>query len=310
MKYLEITITTTTEGQELVADILWDYSTYGVAICDTNDILELINYRKNTFDYISEELEYLKPSTLVKGYVDLDFDVSIIENRMIELEQNACLPVGSLEMVKRVVDGDDWVEIWKKHYKPMLIGDIVVCPNWIDYQTDKIVVKIDTSMAFGTGEHETTSMVLEKLQKYCTNNTTVIDVGTGSGILGIACAKLGAKTVYMTDIDQMAVDSAIHNAEINNVLSQCEIVKSDLLEDAKGNCDLIVANITAPILLILAKTVLKYMKKGSVIILSGILKTKLNEVLTCYLNLGLKEIEHEIKGEWASIVMEKINEWY
>jgi len=218
------------------------------------------------------------------------------------------LPVGSLEMVKRVVDGDDWVEIWKKHYKPMLIGDIVVCPNWIDYQTDKIVVKIDTSMAFGTGEHETTSMVLEKLQKYCTNNTTVIDVGTGSGILGIACAKLGAKTVYMTDIDQMAVDSAIHNAEINNVLSQCEIVKSDLLEDAKGNCDLIVANITAPILLILAKTVLKYMKKGSVIILSGILKTKLNEVLTCYLNLGLKEIEHEIKGEWASIVMEKINE--
>jgi len=308
MEFLEVTITTTTEGQELVADILWDYSTHGVAICDTNDVLELINYRRQTFDYISEELEHLKPSTLVKGYLDLDFDLSILEDRLMLLQQNAFLPVGSLEMVKRVVENDDWVEIWKKHYKPIQIGDIVVCPNWIDFKTDKITVKIDTSMAFGTGEHETTCMVLEKLQKFCKKGTTVIDVGTGSGILGIACAKLGAKTVYMTDIDQMAVDSAIHNAKVNNVLSTCEIVKSDLLEDARGNCDLIVANITAPILLILSKTVLKYMKKGSVIILSGILKTKVQEVLDCYLDLGLKEIEHEIKGEWASIVMEKVDE--
>ncbi len=306
MKYLEITINTTSIGQELVADILWDYSAYGVAICDTNDILELISYRRETFDYIDEKLEHLKPSTLVKGYIDLDFDLSQIEERLADLQQNACIELGSLEMVKRVVDGDDWIEIWRKHYKPLEIGDIVVCPNWIECKTDKKVVKIDTNNAFGTGEHETTSMVLEKLQKYVKCGETVIDVGTGSGILGIACAILGAKKVYMTDIDEVAVESAKHNAKVNGVENLCQIVKCDLLGDAKDNCHLIVANITADILLRLAETVTQYMKINSKIILSGILKTRLEEVKQAYQNLGLKFVESQTKGEWSCLVMERV----
>ena len=306
MKFIEITVNTTAEGQELVADLLWDYSAYGVAICDTNDILELISCRRETYDYLDENLQFLKPSTLVKGYIEQESQLKEIEDRLRFLQENAYLDMGSLETVKRIVNGDDWVEIWRKHYKPMEIGDIVVCPNWIECKTDKKVVKIDTNNAFGTGEHETTSMVLEKLQKYLANNATVIDVGTGSGILGIACAKLGASKVYMTDIDQVAVDSAIHNAKVNDILDKCEIVKCDLLGNAKGNCDLIVANITADILLRLAQTVTVYMKKGSKIILSGILKTRLQEVLAGYEKLGLKFVESQTKGEWSCLVMEKI----
>ncbi len=306
MKYFEITVNTTSEGQELVADILWDYSVYGVAICDTNDILELISYRKETYDYLDESLEYLKPSTLVKGYVEEEKTISEIEQRFLELQKNACIELGSLEIVKRIVDGDDWIEIWRKHYKPMEIGNIVVCPNWIECNTDKKVVKIDTNNAFGTGEHETTSMVLEKLQDYIFEGANVIDVGTGSGILGIACCHLGAKTVYMTDIDQVAVDSAIHNAEVNGVLDKCVIVKSDLLGEAKGNCDLIVANITADILLRLTGTVSQYMKTGSKIILSGILNARLSEVKTAYEGIGLKSIDSKTKGEWSCLVMEKL----
>ncbi len=306
MKYIEITVNTSFEGQELVADILWDYSAYGVAICDTNDILELINYRRETFDYLDETLDYLKPSTLVKGYLEQEGTVAEIEERLAQLQKNACIELGSLETVKRVVDGDDWIEIWRKHYKPMEIGNIVVCPNWIECKTDKQVVKIDTNNAFGTGEHETTSMVLEKLQKFIYEGATVIDVGTGSGILGIACVKLGAKKVYMTDIDQVAVESAKHNAKVNGVEDFCQIVKCDLLGDAKDNCDLIVANITADILLRLAKTVTLYMRKNSKIILSGILKTRLEEVLIAYEGLGLNFVESQTKGEWSCLVMEKI----
>ncbi len=306
MKFIEITVNTTFEGQELVADILWDYSAYGVAICDTNDILELINYRRDTFDYLDENIDYLKPSTLVKGYVEQENLISEIENRLNALQKNSCIELGSLETVKRVVDGDDWIEIWRKHYKPMEIGNIVVCPNWIECKTEKQVVKIDTNNAFGTGEHETTSMVLEKLQEYLFDGATVIDVGTGSGILGIACVKLGAQKVYMTDIDEVAVESAKHNARVNGVEGNCQIVKCDLLGDAKDNCDLIVANITADILLRLAQTVQVYMKKNSKIILSGILKTRLEEVLIAYQKLGLKYLDSQTKGEWSCLVMERV----
>lgn len=304
MEFIEITINTTSIGQELVADILWQYSSYGVAICDTNDVLELINYRRNTFDYLEEHLEHLKTSTLVKGYVDLDFDLSLIETELAELASRACIDLGSLEMVKRVVNGDDWVEVWKKHYKPITIGNIVVTPNWIECKTDLPVVKIDTNTAFGTGEHETTYLCLEALQDYVQGKDFVMDVGTGSGILGIACRKLGAKSVYMTDLDPNAVACAKHNVEINGV-DNCEVVECDLLEKGVGRCDLLVANITADILAILAKTINQYLRDGAIVILSGILKEKLEYVEDIYLSLGLKKIKSKITGEWSCLVLEK-----
>lgn len=114
------------------------------------------------------------------------------------------MPVGTLETVQREVEGDAWIETWKEHFRPFNIGKVVVCPAWLDHapKAGETTVKIDTFMAFGTGEHETTSMCVELLQEFMRPGETVIDVGCGSGILGITASLLGAEKVIMTDIDE------------------------------------------------------------------------------------------------------------
>lgn len=308
MKYTEISVNTTQEGQELVADVLWQYSSYGVAVCSTDDILELINERKDTFDYLDESLNYQKPSTIVKGYVEKSFDSGIIDKEIEELKKRAVLDVGTFEISKRVVDGDDWIEIWRKHYKPVTIGSMVIRPKWVEFQTELPTVVIDTNTAFGTGEHETTSLCILFLQKYLKKGYTVMDVGTGSGILGVASAKLGAEKVFMTELDPQAVSCAKHNVTVNGVEKVCEVAECDLLEKANGKCDLLVANITAEILLRLVKSINGYVKKNSVVILSGILKDRLDKVKSAYEKEGFKTLEYNISGEWSALALEKESE--
>ena len=184
MKFTEFTISTTCEAQELVADILWQYTSYGVAISDVKDVVELINDRKSTWDYVSDEVlkELNRTVTLVKAYVSVDIsDETLvkIERDLAVLKENCkgYVETGSLEIVKRIVDGDDWIEIWKKHYRPIELGKVVVCPAWIEREIKdgQVEVLIDSNMAFGTGEHETTSMVIELMQDYIAGAKTVID---------------------------------------------------------------------------------------------------------------------------------------
>ena len=207
-----------------------------------------------------------------------------------------------------MVDGDDWIEIWRKHYKPMKFGNVVVCPAWINYDAapGEVKILIDSNMAFGTGEHETTSMVLELMQDYIAGARTVIDVGTGSGILGIAAAKLGAKRVFMTDIDYVAVKTAAHNAEENGVKDACEVCLNDLLDEKNVKGELILANITADVLLILSKTIVDHVEDGGVMIMSGIIKSRVDEVIERYSSLGFALEKRRDKGEWIAIVMRKI----
>ena len=315
MIYLELTITTTPEAQELVADKLWEYTSYGVSICDDNDIIELINKRRQTYDYLEDSLtESVNTTvTLVKCYLDLNTDSSVflsIENELNAMKERAkgFINFGSLEMVKRQVDGDDWIEIWRKHYRPMDKGRVVVCPKWIDYDNkeNKVVVKIDSNMAFGTGEHETTSMCIEFIGETIKENQVVLDIGTGSGILGITAVKLGAKCSYMTDIDEVAVKTAKHNAILNGVSEKCIITTDNLLNNVDTVADLVVANITADILCILAKDIKKYIKQNTIIILSGILREKAEEVVQTYSNIGIKVIGSKSQGEWVALLLKNI----
>ena len=131
----------------------------------------------------------------------------------------------------------------------------------------------------------------------------MVDVGTGSGILGLCAAKLGAKKVFMTDNDQVAVDAAIHNAEINNVSQICTVVNTDLLTDVEIKGDIVVANITADVLRILGTTIKEYLKENSIVILSGILKSRLTEIIDFYTDLGLKLVDSKVQGEWSAVVM-------
>ena len=215
MKYIELTVHTTTEASEIIADIMWNYTDFGVTICDRNDIIALQTSKETTYwDYMDDELTENKPSdVLVKYYVAADVADGVITSILADI-QNArelscgALPFGTLEDTKREVGGDDWIDVWKKHFRPIHLGKIVVVPEWIDYTptADERVVLLDSNMAFGTGEHETTSMCVEWLQNYITPQTVCIDVGCGSGILGISALKLGAAKAYLTDIDEIAVE--------------------------------------------------------------------------------------------------------
>ena len=309
MKFTELTIHTTTEGSELIADILWRYTNYGVAISDVKDVIALQNNKVMYWDYIDDSLLGDRRDVLVKAFVPKDETAKtlpLIREDFEVLSENCrgITSLGTLETTLREVEGDDWIEIWKSHFRPLHIGErIVVCPEWIKYdrKPNEEVVKLDSNMAFGTGEHETTSMCLKLLQRYLTPSSVCIDVGCGSGILGISAIKLGAKYAYLTDIDYVAVESAKHNAEINGVAQSVTVAHSNLLENSDVKGDIILANITAEILCGLAPSIPKNLKEGGTLILSGIIKSRLDMVIKAFTAQKLT-LEEKIKdGEWIAL---------
>ncbi len=313
MKFTEFTISTTSEASELIADILWQYTTYGVAVCDYKDVIELIENRNDTFDYIEDEVTAFSQGALVKAYVELSESEQVAKSinadlKTLKINAQGNIECGSLEVSKRVVEGDDWIEIWKKHFRPIKYGKIVICPKWIKYEKaeSEEVIYIDSNMAFGTGEHETTSMCIELLEHYVSPEEVVLDIGTGSGILGISAIKLGAKKAVMTDIDQVAVLSANHNAEINGVANKCSVLRSDLLNGVTDLGSLAVANITADILVRLTGDISAQLKKGGFLIMSGIILSKINLVLSEFSAHGFKHVQTVNKGEWYAVVMQNV----
>ena len=185
------------------------------------------------------------------------------------------------------------------------MGAIVVVPEWIEYTPapHEQVVLLDSNMAFGTGEHETTSMCVEWLQRFITPETVCIDVGCGSGILGISALKLGAAKAYLTDIDPIAVESSLHNCKLNGVAERAVVAHSNLLDDTDIQADLMVANITGEVLKMLAPSIPKNLKKEGVLILSGIIESRLQMVKTAYEEVGLEIIRETRKGEWFALVL-------
>ena len=307
MKFIEFTVHTTTEGSELVADIFWNYTNYGVTVCDYNDIVALQSDKRTFWDYMDDDVARPSGDVLVKCFLPLDIadeNIRSIIGDIEELKERSAFPLGTLETARREVDGDDWIDIWKKHFRPLHIGErVVVCPEWIEYapKEGEAVVRLDSNMAFGTGEHETTAMCLELLQQYLRPGDTVVDVGCGSGILGIAALLMGAGFAYMTDIDYVAVQSATHNAALNGVDGRAKIALSDLLEDADVRGQVMTANITADILCRLAGSIPKNLCPGGALILSGIIAPKLAQVIAAYEGVGLHLVKQLQRGEWYAL---------
>ena len=312
MKYIELTIHTTTEASEIISDIMWNYTDYGVTICDRSDIIALQTAKESTFwDYMDDELVQEKTSdVLVKCYVAEDIATETIGAILRDIQEakersEGFLPFGTLEDTKRLVDGDDWIDVWKKHFRPIHLGAIVVVPEWIDYvpAPHEQVVLLDSNMAFGTGEHETTSMCVELMQEYITPDSVCIDVGCGSGILGISAIKLGAKKAYLTDIDPIAVESSLHNAKLNDVAEKTVVAHSNLLENTDVQGDVMMANITGEVLKMLAPSIPKNLKQDGVLILSGIIESRLEMVKEAYEAVGMQVIFEKRKGEWFALVL-------
>lgn len=307
-KYVEFTVTTTHLGSELISDLLSEYTEQGVFISDIQDVLDLERTGKN-WDYADDNVYSQDKRVLIKAFFpdsEAKEIISQIEKRLIALKEFCEFDLGTLETVKREIDGDLWREQWKEHFKPIHIGDIVILPEWIEYNAkeNETVVLLDSNMAFGTGEHETTSMCVDYLGKYVTPNQTVLDVGCGSGILGITASKLGAKDVIMTDIDECAVTATTHNMKLNNITNG-KVYLKNLLDDNTVKGDIIVANIMAELLISFAPNIGGNLKDNGVIILSGILTDRVDKVIKAYTDNGFTFIEQTIKGEWAAIVLSK-----
>ena len=311
MKFIELTVHTASEGSELVADAMWEHTPHGVTVCDANDIIALQKDSTVFWDYMDENLAPER-DVLVKCYFEpevADGEISALMRELVERKELAggAIDFGTLESARREIEGDDWIDVWKSHFRPLHIGErVVVVPAWIDYtiEAGEIVVTLDSNMAFGTGEHETTSMCLEFLQDVLKEGDVVIDVGCGSGILGIAAAKLGAGLCYLTDLDPVAVESAKHNAQKNGV-QNCIVAHSDLLADSSVKGDVVLANITADVLARLAPSVPANLKAGGALILSGIICERLDFVKEKYAAAGFTVEEERRRGEWYALLLRK-----
>ena len=307
MNYLEISIKTTHEASELVSDLLYNFTEEGVSIEDVNDVKDLEKAGK-TWDYIEDGVISLDESVTVKAFLKSEEKDKIDEIYLAlkTLKENCPFEVGELSLAIKEIDGDKWREDWKKYFKPIHLGKIVIVPGWIEYEKadDEVVVIMDSNMAFGTGEHETTSMCVEYLAKYVKGEETVLDVGCGSGILGICASKLNAKEVIMTDIDECAIVATEHNLKVNNVKNGTVLLKN-LLDDNSVKGDIIVCDIMAEVLIYFAPHIGKNLKEYGVIILSGILTDRMDKVINAYTENGFKFVEKTIKGEWSALVFTK-----
>jgi len=303
--YKELAVKTTHEASELVADILSEYTIDGVFISDIEDVLDLEKKGKS-WDYADESIYSADKTVCVKAYFSIDnADITIneIKDRLNTLRLNCPFDVGSLSISTSLVDGDLWREKWKENFKPIHIGKVVIVPEWIKYdkKQDEIIVLLDSNMAFGTGEHETTSMCVEYLDKYVKSNDIVLDVGSGSGILGITASKLGAKQVIMTDIDECAIIASEHNSVLNGI-NNYKVLLKNLLDDNTVKGDIIVCNIMAEVLIAFAPFIGGNLNLNGKIILSGILADRLEKVKDAYIKAGFIFVEEKIKGEWSAVV--------
>lgn len=309
MNWIEVTVKTTTEAVEAVSNILLEERCGGVMIEDPKDFL-FQEKNELDWDYVEEEVfnKSNQDGVLIKAYIPEERNVlEFIENikAKISLLPSYDLNIGEGTVSLNNVNESDWANEWKKYYRPTKIGQrIVVKPTWEDYEEKEgdLIIELDPGMAFGTGTHETTSMCIRELEKYVDSNKRIFDIGCGSGILAIAAAKLGAKEVVAGDLDEVAVRVSKENCELNNVSDKVTVKHGSLFEVVEGKADIIVANIIADIIKMLANDVSKFLNKDGVFISSGIIHAKIDEVVES-LEKNKFEIVEIIKlGEWSAIV--------
>jgi len=307
MKWIEVSIKTTTEAVEAVANVLYDAGVSGVVIEDPYDIV-LGNSDEKAWDYIDESLIDLEQGAVVKGYIPessgLVEKIDSIKQSIIELPEFG-LNIGTGEVSLLEVNEEDWSTSWKKYYKPTKIGNnIVIKPTWEEYEPNEgeMIIEMDPGMAFGTGTHETTMMCVQKLEKYISSDSTVFDIGCGSGILSIVASKLGAKKVIGVDFDEVAVNVAKENVIENKVDNAVEIRHGNLMDVVKEKANIVVANIIADVIIILSKDITKFLNKGGIFISSGIILEKIDIVKENLEANGLEVVEVETMGEWAVII--------
>lgn len=308
MEWCEAIVHTTTEGSDMVSDLLMRLGATGTEIVDRADVPDPNQPGVYWELYDKKMLEQMPEDVLVKGWFEQNEHIrELMMNLRHELEAmkaDGSVDFGAMTLDMQDVKDEDWSENWKKYYKPFRVGaHLVVKPTWEPYaaKSDDLVIELDPGMAFGTGTHETTNMCMQMVEKHLTPGMRVMDVGTGSGILAIAAAKLNAGEVLAIDIDPDAVKVAKENVTLNGVGDKVRVVVGDLVKSEAMPCELAVANIVADAICMLAAPLTRHLVKDGLLICSGIIRERENDVLKAADEAGYSRIDRIEKGEWVAL---------
>ncbi len=313
MKWTKFTLTTTTEAVDLVSCMLNEIGIEGIEIEDNIPLSEADT--KGMFIDILPELPpddgTAKVSFYLEDLAELERILGEIETGLDDLSQ--FVDVGERTIAMSETEDKDWINNWKQYFKPFTVDDILIKPTWEtipEEHKDKLLIQIDPGTAFGTGMHETTQLCIRQLRKYVNEESRILDVGTGSGILGIAALKLGAKSVFGTDLDENAIAAVGENMKSNDIsgdkftVVQGNIIDEKEVQDQAGyECyDIVAANILAPVIIMLQGEIAQHMKHGAIFITSGIINTKEQDVRDAMeANDELEILETTCQGDWVSI---------
>jgi ribosomal protein L11 methyltransferase len=311
MKWSEISIHTTQEAVEPICNILHEAGASGVVI---EDHFDLLKERDTSFGEIYQlnPDDYPEEGVIIKAYLPVNSFLGETVEEIKEAINNLLLydiDLGRNKITISEVNEEEWATAWKKYYRPIKISEkFTIVPTWETYEpvsTDELIIELDPGMAFGTGTHPTTVMCIQALERTVKPNDKVIDVGTGSGVLSIAAAMLGATEVKALDLDYVAVESAKLNVKLNKVQDKVEVLQNNLLDNIQGPVNVIVANILAEIILRFVDDAYKILAKDGVFITSGIISTKKQEVKDGLEKAGFAIEETMLMEDWVAFIARK-----
>ena len=316
MKWNQFRLKTTTEAEDIVSSMLMDLGIEGVQIEDRIPLTQ--QDKEQMFVDILPDIPEDDGTAYLTFYLDQDVDTARIlgEVRQELEDMRNYVDVGECTIEESETEDVDWVNNWKKYFHQFYIDDILVIPSWEDVKTedsDKMVIHIDPGTAFGTGMHETTQLCIRALRKYTKKDALVLDVGCGSGILGMLALKFGAGHSIGTDLDPCAIDATHENMEVNGIgKDQYEVMIGNIIDDKAvqdqvgyEKYDIVAANILADVLVPLTPVIVHQMKPGAVYITSGIIDDKEEVVVEAVKAAGLTVLEVNHQGEWVSVVAKK-----
>lgn len=314
MKWNKYTLTTTTEAEDMISSMMMDVGIEGIEI---EDKVPLSDQEKSLMfvdilpdgpgdDGTARISFYLEPGQ------DNGAILAAVQEGLEEIRSWG-IDVGAGTIQASQTEDKDWINNWKAYFHQFYVDDILIKPSWEEVSPkdqEKLLIQIDPGTAFGTGMHETTQLCIRQLRKYVNNTSKVLDIGTGSGILGIAALKLGAGSVFGTDLDENAICAVAENLEANGIpKGQFQVVQGNIIDDEAISCqvgdeayDIAVANILAPVIILLQGVVCRHLKRGGLFITSGIINTKEDEVRRAIEeNQELEILETTYQGDWVSI---------
>ena len=316
MKWNQFRLKTTTEAEDIVSSMLADLGIEGVQIEDKIPLTQ--SDKEQMFVDILPDMPEDDGCAYLTFYLDEEVDKHemLLKVRQELEEMRSYLNVGDCTIEESQTEDVDWVNNWKQYFHQFYIDDILVIPSWENVEakdSDKMVIHIDPGTAFGTGMHETTQLCIRPLKKYVTEDTEILDVGCGSGILGMLALKFGAKHSVGTDLDPCAIDATYENMDNNGISrDQYEVMIGNIIDDKEvqdkvgyEKYDIVAANILADVLVPLTPVIIHQLKKGGIYITSGIIEDKEEVVVEAVKKAGLEVLEVNHQGEWVSVTARK-----